>query len=82
VLASAVLIFVGGFAPRARAQACAKRPVTADGPCGMDLQDAWSHYTTGDPNVVLSYIEGGINWHIPQAKQGTSRSSPTWRWAI
>jgi len=48
---------------------CASPPVTPYGPCGMDLEDAFSHYTTGDPSEVVAYIEGGINWHIPQAKE-------------
>jgi len=41
--------------------------VTADGPSGMDLDAAFRQYTTGDPNVVVAYIEGGINWHLPAA---------------
>jgi hypothetical protein len=49
--------------------ACASPPVTVDGPCGMDLEDAWSHYTRGDPREIVAYIEGGINWHLPQAKE-------------
>jgi hypothetical protein len=35
----------------------------------MNLEEAWSHFTTGDPRVVLSYVEGGINWHLPQAHE-------------
>src|SRR5207245_1957838 len=42
--------------------------VTPDGPCGMNLDAAWKRFTTGDPRVLISYIEGGINWHIDQAK--------------
>jgi hypothetical protein len=68
LLFSALLALALTLPTKAHAQTCTP-PVTADGPCGMDLQDAWSHYTTGDPNVVLSYIEGGINWHLSQAKQ-------------
>jgi hypothetical protein len=48
---------------------CASPPATPDGPCGMDFEDAFSHYTTGDPHELVAYIEGGINWHIPQAKE-------------
>jgi hypothetical protein len=51
------------------AAGCASPPVTADGPCGMDLEDAWSHYTTGDPRELVAYIEGGINWHLAKAKE-------------
>ncbi len=76
--AGAVVILAGSLASRAQAQACATPPVTADGPCGMDLQDAWSHYTTGDPHVVLSYIEGGINWHLSQAQQLVNNIYVNW----
>ena len=48
---------------------CASPPVTPAGPCGMDFEDAFSHYTTGDSRELVAYIEGGINWHIPQAKE-------------
>lgn len=43
-------------------------PLTPDGPCGMDLTDAWATYTTGDPDVTIAYVEGGINWHNPEAQ--------------
>jgi hypothetical protein len=46
--------------------ACA--PLDPDGPCGMDLTDAWATYTTGDPHVTIAYVEGGINWHNPEAQ--------------
>ena len=73
VLACALLAFLAsalaapGTAPSAGT--CSSPPVTPYGPCGMDLEDAWSHYTTGDPSEVVAYIEGGINWHISQAKE-------------
>jgi hypothetical protein len=35
----------------------------------MDFENAFSHCTTGDPREIVAYIEGGINWHIPQAKE-------------
>jgi hypothetical protein len=82
----AVALALAALAPAllgpARANAsspCPSPPVTPDGPCGMDLQDAWSHYTTGDPNVVLSYVEGGINWHLSQAHQLVDSIYVNWR---
>lgn len=67
-LLSALLAAAPGAAARPTSRdACA--PVTPDGPCGMDLQDAWSRYTTGDPHVLVAYVEGGINWHLDQARQ-------------
>ena len=41
--------------------------VQADGPTGMNLDAAWTDYTTGDPNVTIAYVEGGINWHLGDA---------------
>src|SRR5207249_2088333 len=32
---------------------------TADNRCGMDLERAWSHFTKGDPGVLISYVEAG-----------------------
>jgi hypothetical protein len=48
---------------------CATPPVTVAGPCGMDFEDAFSHFTSGNSSEVIAYIEGGINWHISQAKE-------------
>ncbi len=67
LLAGLALLAMSVPAP-ARAGECAGK-VTADGPCGMDLEEAYSHYTTGDPEEIVAYIEGGINWHVPQAKE-------------
>ncbi|HEV2360548.1 MAG TPA: hypothetical protein VGS21_02485, partial [Acidimicrobiales bacterium] len=33
------------------------------GPQGMNVDAAQSGYTTGDPNVIVAYVEGGINWY-------------------
>jgi len=41
--------------------------VNADGTTGMNLNAAWSTYTTGDPGVTIAYVEGGINWHLGDA---------------
>jgi hypothetical protein len=48
---------------------CASPPVTADGPCGMGFEEAFSRYGSGDPRELVAYIEGGINWHLDKAKQ-------------
>ena len=66
---AAGLALGGQGGARAGGLACASPPVTPAGPCGMDLEDARSHFTTGDPAVVFSYVEGGINWHLPQAHE-------------
>ena len=65
LLFAPILLLVGLLSPLpagATTQAtCAS--LTADGPCGMNLTAAFTRFTSGDPSVVISYIEGGINWH-------------------
>jgi hypothetical protein len=34
-----------------------------EGASGMSVDRAWSQYSTGRPDTVLAYVEGGINWH-------------------
>lgn len=48
---------------------CAK--ATAHDPenaAGMSADAAWRDYTTGRPDTVIAYVEGGINWHSPDAR--------------
>ncbi len=52
----------------ARASECGAK-VTPDGPCGMDLEEAYSHYSSGNPQEVVAYIEGGINYHISKGRE-------------
>lgn len=40
-----------------------------NGPTGMDTEQACPTYTTGEPQVVVAYVEGGINWHLAEARQ-------------
>jgi hypothetical protein len=84
IVASSLLATVTvSFPQRASAAGCST--VTADGRCGMDLQRAWKHFTRGDPSVVISYIEGGINWHLVDsnghnvAKSFANRIYVNWR---
>jgi hypothetical protein len=53
----------------AHAGTCESGKVTPTGPCGMGLQEAFSHYTSGNPEEVVAYIEGGINYHISQGRE-------------
>lgn len=53
--------------------------VSADGPTGMNLDAAWSKYTTGDPAVTVAYIEGGINWHLSDAATLAKVVKVNWR---
>jgi hypothetical protein len=47
---------------------CTPNAHDPDGAAGMSVNKAWSTYTTGDPHIVIAYIEGGINWHDPGAR--------------
>jgi hypothetical protein len=76
---AAALLLCGGGAADARASSCASPPVTPAGPCGMNLENAFAHFTTGDPGVVISYVEGGINWHLPQAHELVDVVYLNWR---
>src|SRR2546430_17702533 len=33
----------------------------------MSIDEAWSAFTTGQPDVVIAYVEAGINWHDSDA---------------
>jgi hypothetical protein len=44
----------------------AKDPENAS---GMSVDTAWRDYTTGSPDVVIAYVEGGINWHNGDAAE-------------
>jgi len=35
---------------------------------GMFVTDAWKDFTIGRPDVVIAYVEGGVNWHDPTAR--------------
>jgi hypothetical protein len=39
-----------------------------DGASGMSVDTAWREVTTGLPDVTIAYVEGGINWHEPGAR--------------
>ena len=34
-----------------------------EGSSGMWVDRAWRDFTTGRPDTVIAYVEGGINWH-------------------
>ncbi|MBV9291034.1 MAG: hypothetical protein JO222_01195, partial [Frankiales bacterium] len=38
------------------------------GAAGMSIDKAWHTYTTGDPKIVMAYVEAGINWFYPGAR--------------
>jgi hypothetical protein len=47
---------------------CAPNAHDPENAAGMSVDKAWGTYSTGEPNVVLAYIEAGINWHDPDAR--------------
>ena len=46
------------FMPR-----CAPNATDPEGAAGGSVNRAWREFTTGRPDTVIAYIEGGINWH-------------------
>jgi hypothetical protein len=46
-----------------------------DGASGMSVDKAWKMYGTGRTDVVIAYVEGGINWHA-FGEEGQSGSVP------
>ena len=52
---------------------CATNADDPGGAAGMSVDKAWSTYTTGDPRVVMAYVEAGINWHSASAKDLVDR---------
>jgi hypothetical protein len=50
--------YLYSFMPR-----CAPFAHDPENASGMSIDKAWSTFTTGQPDIVLAYVEGGINWH-------------------
>jgi hypothetical protein len=76
---------VGRGAPPLRLSAASARPAAAAGgidpygPEGMNVEAAQARFTTGDPNLVVAYVEGGINWHGPDASMLATAVYVNWR---
>jgi hypothetical protein len=41
---------------------CTPNAQDPEGSAGMFIDRAWRDFTTGNPQTVIAYIEGGINW--------------------
>ena len=41
---------------------CTPNAQDPEGSAGMFVDRAWREFTTGNPQTVIAYIEGGINW--------------------
>jgi hypothetical protein len=51
--------YLYSFMPR-----CAPAARDPENASGMSVDSAWSSFSAGQPDVVLAYIEAGINWHF------------------
>ena len=47
---------------------CAPGASDPQGRSGIGAPTVWREHTTGDPAVVIAYIEAGVNWHAPEAR--------------
>ena len=55
---------------------CAPAATDPEGASGMSIDRAWRDFTTGRPDTVIAYVEGGINWH-PTRRRRTSSTRST-----
>ena len=39
------------------------------GPAGMNIEAALAQFTTGSPDVLVAYVEGGVNWYGSNATE-------------
>jgi len=46
---------------------CAPAARDPENASGMSVDQAWSRYSAGRGDVIVAYIEGGINWHASDA---------------
>ncbi|MCL4434892.1 MAG: hypothetical protein M1399_09085 [Actinobacteria bacterium] len=54
-------------------------PAMSDhGSLGMNLAQAYTKYTTGSPNVVVAYVEGGVNWQLSGAQSLSNNMYLNW----
>jgi hypothetical protein len=45
-----------------------------EGAAGMSVDAAWKRFTTGTPDTLVSYTEGGINWRLDNARDFVDRT--------
>ncbi|TMB11866.1 MAG: hypothetical protein E6J71_24860, partial [Deltaproteobacteria bacterium] len=60
-------LYFYGFMPK-----CAPQAMDPENASGMSVSTAWRDFGTraiGAPDVVIAYIEGGINWHHGDAQE-------------
>ncbi len=50
--------YLYSFMPR-----CAPNARDPENASGMSVDAAWARFTRGTPDVLIAYVEGGINWH-------------------
>jgi hypothetical protein len=51
--------FLYGHIPR-----CTPLARDPAGTAGLNIDEAWKQFTIGRPDVVIAYMEGGVNWHL------------------
>jgi hypothetical protein len=78
-------LVAGAMAPWWPAPASALGAVVASprsldpfGPEGMNLDKALASFGPGSPDVTVAYVEGGINWHLPDAATLASVVAVNW----
>lgn len=46
----------------------------SDNAAGMSVDAVWRRFTTGSPETLISYIEGGVNWRRADARDFVDRT--------
>ena len=52
---------------------CAPLARDPENAAGMSVNRVWRDYTTGDHEVVIGYVEAGINWHDEDIEELTNK---------
>src|SRR3712207_3205961 len=47
---------------------CAPAARDPEAAAGMSVNRAWREFTTGNPETVIAYVEAGVNWRDPDAR--------------
>jgi Subtilase family len=53
---------------------CAPHARDPEGASGSSVNRAWREFTTGRADVLVAYVEGGVNWHFADAEEFVNRT--------
>jgi hypothetical protein len=78
-LCTAAALIAGALAAvPAAAEAATAGSLDPYGPAGMNVDAAQAQYSQGSPDVLVAYVEGGINWYGNNAQQLADSTYVNW----